>query len=56
MSTTDQRQETIERVKPQQATNWTGLELIPFETAIERFLDPVWSGMGQRHARSHHLC
>ena len=32
-------QGTVEMVKPGEATNWTGMELIPFETIAERFLD-----------------
>jgi len=30
---------TVEMVKPDEATNWTGMDLIPFETVAERFLD-----------------
>ena len=30
---------TVEMLKPVEATNWTGMELIPFETMAERFLD-----------------
>lgn len=30
---------TVEMVRPQESTNWTGMELIPFETIAERFLD-----------------
>lgn len=32
-------QGTVEMVRPGEATNWTGMELIPFETIAERFLD-----------------
>ncbi len=39
MSATELIQGTVEMVKPQEATNWTGMELIPFETIAERFLD-----------------
>lgn len=34
-----QVQGTIEMVKPDAAANWTGMELVPFETIAERFLD-----------------
>jgi hypothetical protein len=30
---------TVEMVQPDAAANWTGLDLIPFETIAERFLD-----------------
>ncbi|RXH54859.1 DUF6968 family protein [Granulicella sibirica] len=30
---------TVEMVKPMEAANWTGMDLIPFETIAERFLD-----------------
>ena len=30
---------TVEMVKPMEAANWTGMDLIPFETMAERFLD-----------------
>ena len=30
---------TVEMVKPDAAGNWTGLDLVPFETIAERFLD-----------------
>jgi hypothetical protein len=30
---------TVEMLKPDAAGNWTGLELIPFETIAERFID-----------------
>lgn len=30
---------TIEMVKPDEAANWTGMDLVPFETIAERFLD-----------------
>ena len=30
---------TIEMVKPDEASNWTGMDLVPFETIAERFLD-----------------
>lgn len=30
---------TVEMVRPQEAANWTGMHLIPFETIAERFLD-----------------
>lgn len=30
---------TVEMVRPQEAANWTGMDLIPFETIAERFLD-----------------
>jgi len=38
-NTTEISRGTVEMVKPVAATNWTGLELIPFETIAERFLD-----------------
>jgi hypothetical protein len=34
-----QVQGTIEMVKPDASANWTGMELVPFETIAERFLD-----------------
>ena len=37
--TTEVSRGTVEMVKPVEAANWTGLELIPFETIAERFLD-----------------
>lgn len=37
--TTHISQGTVEMVAPDAATNWTGMELIPFETIAERFLD-----------------
>ena len=30
---------TVEMVKPDEAANWTGMDLVPFETIAERFLD-----------------
>jgi hypothetical protein len=30
---------TVEMVQPDAAANWTGLDLLPFETIAERFLD-----------------
>ncbi len=39
MNTTEQLQGTVEMVRPQEAANWTGMDLIPFETIAERFLD-----------------
>ena len=30
---------TVEMLKPLEAANWTGMDLIPFETIAERFLD-----------------
>jgi len=36
---TEQVHGVVEMVKPQAAANWTGMELIPFETIAERFLD-----------------
>ena len=30
---------TVEMVQPDAAANWTGLDLVPFETIAERFLD-----------------
>ena len=30
---------TVEMVKPDDAANWTGLDLIPFEIIAERFID-----------------
>jgi hypothetical protein len=32
-------QGAVEMVKPDAAANWTGMELVPFETIAERFLD-----------------
>ena len=32
-------QGTVQMVRPQVASNWTGMDLIPFETIAERFLD-----------------
>ncbi len=32
-------QGTVEMVRPEDAANWTGMDLIPFETIAERFLD-----------------
>jgi hypothetical protein len=32
-------QGTVEMVQPDAAANWTGMELVPFETIAERFLD-----------------
>ena len=37
--TTEVSRGTVEMVKPVAAANWTGLDLIPFETIAERFLD-----------------
>jgi hypothetical protein len=37
--TTEVSRGTVEMLKPVEAANWTGLELIPFETIAERFLD-----------------
>jgi hypothetical protein len=37
--TTEVSRGTVEMLKPVAAANWTGLELIPFETIAERFLD-----------------
>ncbi len=30
---------SVEMLKPDEATNWTGMALVPFETIAERFLD-----------------
>jgi hypothetical protein len=30
---------TVEMVKPDAAANWTGMEMVPFETIAERFID-----------------
>jgi hypothetical protein len=30
---------TVEMLKPDAAANWTGMDLLPFETIAERFLD-----------------
>ncbi len=38
-TTTEVIQGTVEMVRPQEAANWTGMDLIPFETIAERFLD-----------------
>lgn len=38
-STTEILQGTVEMVRPQEATNWTGMELMPFEVIAERLLD-----------------
>ncbi len=38
-TTTEVIHGTVEMVRPQGAANWTGMELIPFETIAERFLD-----------------
>lgn len=32
-------QDTVKMVKPVEAANWTGMDLLPFETIAERFLD-----------------
>jgi len=37
--TTEVSRGTVEMLKPIAAANWSGLELIPFETIAERFLD-----------------
>jgi hypothetical protein len=37
--TTEVSRGTVEMLKPIAAANWAGLELIPFETIAERFLD-----------------
>jgi hypothetical protein len=37
--TTHISQGTVEMVKPDLAANWTGMDLVPFETIAERFLD-----------------
>ena len=37
--TTETVQGTVEMVRPDAAANWTGMDLIPFETIAERFLD-----------------
>src|SRR5580698_10642932 len=37
--TTHISQGTVEMVKPDVAANWTGMDLVPFETIAERFLD-----------------
>ncbi|HEX4652413.1 MAG TPA: hypothetical protein VH250_13005 [Granulicella sp.] len=37
--TTEVSKGTVEMLKPIAAANWSGLELIPFETIAERFLD-----------------
>lgn len=37
--TTHISQGTVEMVTPDAASNWTGMDLIPFETIAERFLD-----------------
>ncbi len=37
--TTEVLRGTVEMVPPQEATNWTGMDLIPFEIIAERFLD-----------------
>ena len=37
--TTHISQGTVEMVKPDAAANWTGMDLVPFETIAERFLD-----------------
>jgi hypothetical protein len=39
IDTSEVVQGTIEMVKLDAAANWTGLELIPFETIAERFID-----------------
>jgi hypothetical protein len=39
IDTSEVVQGTVEMVKPDAAANWTGLELIPFETIAERFID-----------------
>lgn len=38
-TTTETLQGAVEMVRPQEAANWTGMELIPFEIIAERFLD-----------------
>ena len=38
-TTTEVIQGTVEMVRPQVAANWTGMDLIPFETIAERSLD-----------------
>jgi hypothetical protein len=37
--TTEVSRGTVEMLKPVESANWTGMELIPFETIAERFLD-----------------
>jgi hypothetical protein len=37
--TTEVSRGTVEMLKPVEAANWTGLDLVPFETIAERFLD-----------------
>ncbi|MEO7028026.1 MAG: hypothetical protein ABI147_01320 [Acidobacteriaceae bacterium] len=37
--TTHISQGTVEMVAPDAAANWTGMELVPFDTIAERFLD-----------------
>ncbi len=38
-STTETLQDAVEMVRPLEAGNWTGMDLIPFETIAERMLD-----------------
>ncbi len=38
-TTTETLRGTVEMVRPQEAANWTGMDLIPFETIAERFLE-----------------
>lgn len=35
---------TVEMLKPDDAANWTGLDLVPFETIAERFIDIEHAG------------
>ncbi len=39
ITTTETLQGVVEMVRPQEAGNWTGMDLIPFETIAERLLD-----------------
>jgi hypothetical protein len=39
IDTTEVASGTVEMLKPDAAANWTGLDLIPFETIAERFID-----------------
>ena len=39
MNPTETLQGTVEMVRPEVAANWTGMDLIPFETIAERFLE-----------------